>query len=425
MKKQNILIAILAITLVFTVGSVLAQDTRVRGDANLVWQNYGSQPQHFSGSVSGDLTGTLDLIATVDYDSENPTIGNTFADLTATINGVDCQGSATLSNVNSGTDKGYFYLICGDFSVDGNLYGKNAQDENGDWTLFNIKYDAKMSNTTQIPGPQGIQGEQGLPGKDGIDGANGLNGVDGKDGLPGKDGINGQDGAIGPQGPKGDQGEQGIQGLKGDTGERGIQGIPGPKGDTGLIGPQGQPGTPCDNSRLVVLEDFKTQVLAYPGFSDFVAWLNSQDRCTNNQLRCSGNNAQKCVNYVWVTQSACQYGCENGNCKPAPFVCTSGTKQCSGSIPQTCVNNAWVNGADCGSLGCLNGVCNQPVPIKEDCTKIKYTCNGRYSIGTSNIGCQAGQGTLTSCNLGKCIPNSRPIMVYCGRGCNTSTGRCL
>jgi hypothetical protein len=299
--KNTILTITFALAVVFMIGNVLAQDSRVKGDVNLVWQNYGDQPQNFAGSITGDLSGTLNLIAHVDYDSANPSIGNTFADLTATINGNSCEGSATLSNINYGTDKGSFYLICGETSIDGNLYGNNAQNSSGEYTLMNLKYDAKMSNTTQIPGKDG---------KDGIDGTNGKDGINGNDGLPGLNGKDGLNGINGLPGAKGDQGIQGIQGLQGLKGDTGSQGIPGTNATVDLSG---------INSRISWIESVLNASKLYAGFNDFWVWFGSPKQCTNGALQCSGNNTQLCVNYAWTTQSSCQYGCLSGVCKSAPI----------------------------------------------------------------------------------------------------------
>lgn len=454
--KQKLILSLLAMTFcIMAVGSVLATSTKVTGSVDLVWNNYGSYPQDLSGTISGDLTGTINVISNSLYDASSTTVGLTNGDITANIDGIDCQGVYAGSNINSGVDTGSFTLVCGDKFYNGILYGSAQQDSNGDWTIMQLTYTAFSLEST--PGPKGDKGDTGEQGLQGIPGENGKDGVDGIDGI---NGINGQDGSIGPAGPQGEQG---------------IQGIPGVKGDTGATGPQGVPGTNATVdlnpilSRLSILEDFKAKVLTF--FTDFAGWFNQPNPCINGQYQCSGNNQQKCVNYAWVNQQTCQYGCANGVCNNPPIVCTAGQLRCLGNMTQSCNNNAWVNGTNC-ALGCVNGVCNQPLvctngeyrcsgnftqicqnkvwvsvancplgcanthcilPPVEDCTKKQsYVCSNGYSVPV-RWSCPSSQGINTYCNVGKCI-NNLPSYSYqwqymykqCGsKGCNSTTGLCI
>ena len=60
--------------------------------------------------------------------------------------------------------------------------------------------------------------------------------IPGPQGLPGEDGATGPQGDAGPQGPQGEQGEQGEDGAVGATGPEGPQGPQGPQGEQGETG---------------------------------------------------------------------------------------------------------------------------------------------------------------------------------------------
>ena len=75
------------------------------------------------------------------------------------------------------------------------------------------------TETVQVKGPQGPQGEQGIQG---------------------------------PQGEQGIQGPQGEQGIQGPQGEPGQQG---PQGAEGVQGPQGDPGVGVENVEVLTVSD--------------------------------------------------------------------------------------------------------------------------------------------------------------------------
>jgi|GEM_PF-5126323 len=357
MKKQIILTTL---AIMFLASSVLAVNERVQGDINLIWQNYGGNPQHFAGNVTGDLLGTADMTAYVDYDSTYGSIGVTNVDITANLDSEACEGTAVLTNVNFGTDKGTFFLSCGDDLIEGILYGKNGQDENGDWKLMNLKYDGFI--IVPIVGPKGDTGEQGIQGEKGETGSQGEQGLQG---------IKGETGEQGLQGEKGDKGETGEQGIKGDTGLQGIQGVKGDKGDKGDTGT-----CSCNQTDFNFLFD---NMQNYPGFSDFWIWITSPKECISGEKRCSGNNKQMCINYAWITSETCKYGCSNKNCNPEP---------------------------------------------KENCkTKAsEFYCNNKYSVEKDYYSCKDGHGSSTSCDLGYCKYYENKH--YCYSGCSSSTGKC-
>lgn len=96
---------------------------------------------------------------------------------------------------------------------------------------------AFYSPASDIPGPEGPQGEIGPQGPIGLTGPQGDTGPIGPQGIQGE---------TGPQGPQGDQGEIGPQGPQGDQGEVGPQGPQGDEGPIGATGPEGPTGPQGD-----------------------------------------------------------------------------------------------------------------------------------------------------------------------------------
>lgn len=91
----------------------------------------------------------------------------------------------------------------------------------------------------------------------------------------------------------------------------------------------------------------------------------------------------------------------------AAIICNAGTqKQCSGTQPQICnsAGTAWdSNGTDCGSLGCTDGVCNQPV-----CTAGAVECVGTSQIRTctNNTWVTSNCNSVQVCSDGECKAKS-------------------
>ena len=106
---------------------------------------------------------------------------------------------------------------------------------------------AYYSPASDIPGPQGPQGETGAQGETGPQGAVGAQGPQGIQGNTGPQGPQGEAGTVGAQGP---QGIQGITGPQGSPGPQGIPGVPGDDGQQGvksLINTTEEPAGPnCD-----------------------------------------------------------------------------------------------------------------------------------------------------------------------------------
>lgn len=57
--------------------------------------------------------------------------------------------------------------------------------------------------------------------------------------------------------------------------------------------------------------------------------------CTEGQLRCNGNDVEKCQSNLWNNQGTCQYGCLNGVCNANP-TCTEGNVILVNSVYQIC-----------------------------------------------------------------------------------------
>jgi hypothetical protein len=112
----------------------------------------------------------------------------------------------------------------------------------GSTQFLSVPY-ALYAETSNTPGPQGLQGPAG---------------------------ANGQDGAQGPQGIQGEMGPQGSAGINGIDGTNGQAGVQGPQGATGNgitnISTEG-------NSLVFTLSDGSTQTVAFPaqgiGIGDF------------------------------------------------------------------------------------------------------------------------------------------------------------
>ena len=103
---------------------------------------------------------------------------------------------------------------------------------------------AYYSPASDIPGPQGPQGETGPQGAVGAQGPQGIQGSIGPQGPQGAAGAVGAQGPQGETGPQGAAGAQGPQGIQGSIGPQGPQGEAGAVGAVGAQGPQGSSGPP-------------------------------------------------------------------------------------------------------------------------------------------------------------------------------------
>ena len=151
-------------------------------------------------------------------------------------------GYATgFNNVNWGPEAKFL-------KVDIAIKGECAEFEELSYQPFTYVPFAYYSPASDIPGPQGIQGEVGPQGATGATGAQGIQGEVGPQGATGATGAQGIQGEVGPQGPAGTNGTNGSDGAtgatgpQGATGAQGIQGEIGPLGATGATGAQGIQG---------------------------------------------------------------------------------------------------------------------------------------------------------------------------------------
>ena len=137
--------------------------------------------------------------------------------------------------------------------VDGVGIVSTINNGNGTYT-FNYS-DGSSFTTSDLTGPQGQQGIQGNPGQQGIQGVPGQAGANGVGIVSTVNNGNGtytfnySDGSsfttsdlTGPQGVQGIQGNPGLQGIQGNPGAQGQQGIQGPAGPQGPQGPAGGGG---------------------------------------------------------------------------------------------------------------------------------------------------------------------------------------
>jgi hypothetical protein len=165
---------------------------------------------------------------------------------------------------------------------------------------------AYYSPASDIPGPQGPEGEQGETGpqgeqgeigetgpqgQDGAVGATGPQGPqgpqgetgpqgqNGEDGAEGQDGPPGQDGAVGATGEQGEQGPQGSPGENGEDGTQGTQGDPGPPGPTGPTGPQGEIGPLGQNG-----DDGEDGIEGPEGSSAYDIWISLGNTGTEQEF---------------------------------------------------------------------------------------------------------------------------------------------
>ena len=54
-------------------------------------------------------------------------------------------------------------------------------------------------------------------------------------------------------------------------------------------------------------------------------------KCSEGTTRCNGNGVEICRDNNWISKSNCQYGCQNGECKPVPQpkVCSNDEECCT------------------------------------------------------------------------------------------------
>lgn len=92
--------------------------------------------------------------------------------------------------------------------------------------------------------------------------------------------------------------------------------------------------------------------------------------CLGNDVRCSGNGVQKCVNGLWTNPEPCPNACVDGACVGE---CEPGAKKCLGNYPQECDSSGhWKNAIPCTIWEpfCDAGKCKVP----PSCQSLAETC---------------------------------------------------
>ncbi|MFH0978742.1 MAG: hypothetical protein V1837_05575 [Candidatus Woesearchaeota archaeon] len=271
-------IFLLATLLLMLVPVVLADWERIGGYGRLTYIGRPTGVKEFTGSLNGDLDGTIDVLSNTYYDSMCSTVGEMYGNVTANFADVGaCEGFYTGATVDAARSSGTFTLGCENgIIIQGMMFGFYDTPNNYFW----IRYNA--FKITPTAGPQGPQGEMGDTGTAGPQGPPGPAGPAGPTGPQGLKGDKGTTGATGPQGPVGPPGLIGPIGLTGPQG---------PEGEVGPQGPQGPGACTCD-------------------LSDF---------CVMGQTICDGSMLRTCTsNWVWDSGTTCQYGCSNNSCNPLP-----------------------------------------------------------------------------------------------------------
>ncbi|MEM2175335.1 MAG: hypothetical protein QXI58_06915, partial [Candidatus Micrarchaeia archaeon] len=124
----------------------------------------------------------------------------------------------------------------------------------------------------------------------------------------------------------------------------------------------------------------------YTGFADFWTWFHTRDGCTEGALKCAGDYRYVCSNNKWVLLERCEYGCENGVCKPP-------TENCNAKDYYFC---------DGDNRMFRNYYCEEGYGSDENCALDKCNSIDEF-IETCQYGCSNGicrlQLTLYECYL--------------------------
>lgn len=175
--------------------------------------------------------------------------------------------------------------------------------------------------------------------------------------------------------------------------------------------------------------------------------------CTNGDLRCKGDDLQKCKSREWVLSKSCEHGCDSTTlqCNSDPDgpddphhevpECTSGTALCGGGILKTCIQEHYQQKTcefGCDESGrtcalpptCTDGdvVCNDSA-IKtctnntwETTTPCPYGCNlDEKSCATA---CEEGSIQCIGSTLKQCQEGEWANTKDCPLGCAQSGTAC-
>jgi hypothetical protein len=164
MKMKTTILTALVLVFLITPGLVSAKLTKIEGTIDALWTNYpNEEPQYISGSITGDLEGTIEINSNPDWQTNVgfPKIGTSDGDFEAavTIDGniYDCDGSFVTTIINNALNKGSFYAICSfegvpDIQIKGVLVGNFYYNEtSGQWDIFRASYTGYLDDhETQI-----------------------------------------------------------------------------------------------------------------------------------------------------------------------------------------------------------------------------------------------------------------------------------
>lgn len=142
----------------------MATLTRIGGTVETTWTNYDNDnPQLLSGTISGDLVGTIDITAYPEMQSNipSPYMGASHGELTASVvwegGNYECEGVFTTTIINQARNKGPFFLMCSheglpDVKVEGILVGfVYYNTSSAQWDIFRFEYIAYLNDhETQI-----------------------------------------------------------------------------------------------------------------------------------------------------------------------------------------------------------------------------------------------------------------------------------
>ena len=176
-----------------------------------------------------------------------------------------------------------------------------------------------------------------------------------------------------------------------------------------------------------------------------------KDKCTNGELRCDGDDLQKCKKHEWVVAESCTNGCDSTalKCNPdsgpqdPPVIvpeCTSGTSLCGGGVLKTCIQEHYQEktcefGCDESGRACaLPPTCEDGDIICNDNAIKTCTSNTWETTSSCPYGCNLDEKTCAdACEDGniQCIDSTLKrcqggewSTENCPLGCTTLGNAC-
>jgi hypothetical protein len=148
----------------------------------------------------------------------------------------------------------------------------------------------------------------------------------------------------------------------------------------------------------------------------------------NYEKRCNGKQPQICNadGNGWVNfGSECDLACVNGTC----ITCYEGTKTCNGNYIAVCKNNNWVNEQLC-NYGCENGNCKpKPAVCGDGILDIGEECEPDGKVESCTVDGVPGIKRCSNCKwsacekVGNCVPGSTRSCGNCGTQTCPSSGK--